>query len=48
MINFVNQFDAAALNVQVDAAWSPAYNLINDYYSGKILDFNSPSDEAIL
>lgn len=48
MINAVNGFDAAAINAQVDNAWLPAYNLINDYYSGKRLDFTSASDQAIL
>jgi hypothetical protein len=44
----LNSFDAVAINTQVDNAWNPVANLINNYYSGKVLDFNSPSDQAIL
>jgi hypothetical protein len=44
----LNSFDAAAINAQVDNVWNPVVNLIDNYYSGKVLDFNSPSDQAIL
>ena len=44
----LNSFDAAAINAQVDNVWNPVVILIDNYYSGKVLDFNSPSDQAIL
>jgi len=47
-MNSVGNFDATALNSQVDSLWNPTYNLVMDYYSGKVLDFTSATDEAIL
>jgi hypothetical protein len=44
----LNSFDAVAINAQVDSVWNPVVNLVSNYYSGKVLDFNSPSDQAIL
>ena len=48
MLSAVNNFDAAAINAQVDSFWNPAKNLIDDYYTGKRLDFASAPDQAIL
>ena len=44
----MDSFDAVTINAQVDSVWDPVVNLIDNYYSGKVLDFNSPSDQAIL
>lgn len=48
MIGVMNTFDSVAVNNQVDAAWTPLYDLVSNSYSGKILDFTSTSDQAIL
>ncbi len=44
----LNSFDATAINTQVDNAWNPVPTLLTNYFSGKLLDFTSTSDQAIL
>jgi hypothetical protein len=44
----LNSFDATAINTQVDNAWNPVPTLLTNYFSGKLLDFTSSSDQAIL
>lgn len=48
VMNSVGTFDSAAINAQVDSFWAPTYNMVNDYYSGKVIDFSSSADLAIL
>ena len=44
----MNNFDITALQAGIDSIWNPAKLMVEDSYSGKRLDFNSPSDVAIL
>lgn len=48
VMSSVGNFDAVAINAQVDLLWLSTYNLVNDYYSGKVIDFTSSADLAIL
>lgn len=48
MLSAVNNSMRQLINAQVDSFWNPAKNLIDDYYTGKRLDFASAPDQAIL
>lgn len=44
----MNNFDITTLQAGVDSIWNPAKFMVEDSYSGKRLDFNSPLDVTIL
>lgn len=44
----MNTFDATVVNSQVDQIWDPVKQLVMGSATGQLLDFNSPSDAAIL
>lgn len=48
VMDFVHSFNATQINLGVDQIWQPTYNLINDFYTGKTLDFTDAASRTIL
>lgn len=47
-MNSITSFNDTEVNRQIDDAYAGVTTLINDYYTGKVLDFSSSTDQAIL